>query len=104
LQHSYPLPYLHSFPTRRSSDLLDSSIIEGNICRYSFHLAGASFLTFKLSCANVSDDCVPSTKAKMAITLRQCIGYPVCAMRLKRSEEHTSELQSQSNLVCRLLL
>src|SRR2546427_1164694 len=26
------------------------------------------------------------------------------ARRMKRSEEHTSELQSQSNLVCRLLL
>src|SRR2546430_16412964 len=26
------------------------------------------------------------------------------ARRLQRSEEHTSELQSQSNLVCRLLL
>src|SRR2546430_11884743 len=26
------------------------------------------------------------------------------AVRLQRSEEHTSELQSQSNLVCRLLL
>src|SRR2546430_7427563 len=26
------------------------------------------------------------------------------AQRLERSEEHTSELQSQSNLVCRLLL
>src|SRR2546430_13464016 len=26
------------------------------------------------------------------------------ALRLRRSEEHTSELQSQSNLVCRLLL
>src|SRR6266853_1163831 len=26
------------------------------------------------------------------------------AWRLRRSEEHTSELQSQSNLVCRLLL
>src|SRR5688572_31426246 len=26
------------------------------------------------------------------------------ALRLGRSEEHTSELQSQSNLVCRLLL
>src|SRR6478736_1843702 len=25
-------------------------------------------------------------------------------MRIRRSEEHTSELQSQSNLVCRLLL
>src|SRR2546430_11244304 len=27
-----------------------------------------------------------------------------CAQRSSRSEEHTSELQSQSNLVCRLLL
>src|SRR2546430_13661525 len=27
-----------------------------------------------------------------------------CARRTMRSEEHTSELQSQSNLVCRLLL
>src|SRR2546430_3947803 len=27
-----------------------------------------------------------------------------CGMRNARSEEHTSELQSQSNLVCRLLL
>src|SRR2546427_8000734 len=26
------------------------------------------------------------------------------AIRIERSEEHTSELQSQSNLVCRLLL
>src|SRR5438270_6053745 len=32
--------------------------------------------------------------------------FPVAAARLDRhrSEEHTSELQSQSNLVCRLLL
>src|SRR5688572_31911221 len=29
--------------------------------------------------------------------------HPVCRI-LERSEEHTSELQSQSNLVCRLLL
>src|SRR2546427_1130539 len=28
----------------------------------------------------------------------------VCWAELRRSEEHTSELQSQSNLVCRLLL
>src|SRR2546430_7541705 len=27
-----------------------------------------------------------------------------CARQARRSEEHTSELQSQSNLVCRLLL
>src|SRR2546430_5109934 len=29
---------------------------------------------------------------------------PTSARRSRRSEEHTSELQSQSNLVCRLLL
>src|SRR2546430_5299879 len=29
---------------------------------------------------------------------------PAHALRRERSEEHTSELQSQSNLVCRLLL
>src|SRR3990167_10015303 len=31
-------------------------------------------------------------------------GNPVSRKRNARSEEHTSELQSQSNLVCRLLL
>src|SRR2546430_7884008 len=31
-------------------------------------------------------------------------GGPEGARRARRSEEHTSELQSQSNLVCRLLL
>src|SRR5256886_15975249 len=31
-------------------------------------------------------------------------GHPFGANRTYRSEEHTSELQSQSNLVCRLLL
>src|SRR2546430_11013642 len=30
--------------------------------------------------------------------------HPLTSADLQRSEEHTSELQSQSNLVCRLLL
>src|SRR2546430_9887769 len=33
-----------------------------------------------------------------------CYGHRVCQLNSRRSEEHTSELQSQSNLVCRLLL
>src|SRR2546430_11207317 len=45
--------------------------------------------------------------ATRAIEAMAC-GLPVIAARLgstlERSEEHTSELQSQSNLVCRLLL
>src|SRR2546430_8419375 len=32
------------------------------------------------------------------------VAGPVTTRRILRSEEHTSELQSQSNLVCRLLL
>src|SRR2546430_13137257 len=35
---------------------------------------------------------------------RQLAHEPHAAVNLQRSEEHTSELQSQSNLVCRLLL
>src|SRR5688572_31333845 len=38
------------------------------------------------------------------VGLAEC-GFPsTCPCRNSRSEEHTSELQSQSNLVCRLLL
>src|SRR2546430_10305209 len=33
-----------------------------------------------------------------------CVGSPGHSRQHPRSEEHTSELQSQSNLVCRLLL
>src|SRR2546427_2449788 len=38
-----------------------------------------------------------------ALLGRQAFGVPE-SMIMRRSEEHTSELQSQSNLVCRLLL
>src|SRR5256886_9574292 len=36
--------------------------------------------------------------------LQEWIRQPSIAAERRRSEEHTSELQSQSNLVCRLLL
>src|SRR5438093_2803541 len=37
------------------------------------------------------------------VTLRQALEH-LAVHRLERSEEHTSELQSLTNLVCRLLL
>src|SRR2546430_13010271 len=43
-----------------------------------------------------SADLDPLTKIPLSISLNP--------LRDRRSEEHTSELQSQSNLVCRLLL
>src|SRR5205085_7762640 len=42
--------------------------------------------------------------APTAETLKQELGSAVEPLNPARSEEHTSELQSQSNLVCRLLL
>src|SRR5688572_31500191 len=69
---------LHSFPTRRSSDLSQLS-------------------------ADAKDHCGrgPENRLK-AIEVWTC---PGCSPRgAGRSEEHTSELQAQSKLVCRLLL
>src|SRR5688572_32119476 len=77
-------PDLPSFPTRRSSDL--GELVRGRLAdpggaaRYhrdlAAHLAG---------------------KRPVDEKVRVQVPFP-------RSEEHTSELQSQSNLVCRLAL
>src|SRR5690606_41452733 len=63
---------LHSFPTRRSSDLW------------------------------LIDDC-PTACALPPVMPPVTTGAPH-VYRVPRSEEHTSELQSRENLVCRLLL
>src|SRR5256886_6359628 len=47
--------------------------------------------------------CRPSGRGKPTICVRICVESSSLAFD-ERSEEHTSELQSQSNLVCRLLL
>src|SRR2546430_12576132 len=48
--------------------------------------------------------CTPASRARSAPASRR--RRPPCwgETAVQRSEEHTSELQSQSNLVCRLLL
>src|SRR5688572_32524002 len=48
-----------------------------------------------LNTSKYSADCFSSSETRMCDSSRRLI---------PRSEEHTSELQSQSNLVCRLLL
>src|SRR5205085_7087829 len=61
-----------------------------------------------------STSCSPITASPQTACLQRCIWFPAatcsstsiasCRIGRWRSEEHTSELQSQSNLVCRLLL
>src|SRR5438477_7930826 len=75
---------LHSFPTRRSSDLLG----EGD----EFGELGTFF--------NEVSEQLSADRSQMAGQVANS-----CSLTsLKRSEEHTSELQSHVNLVCRLLL
>src|SRR2546430_5899447 len=54
----------------------------------------------RLSMARANES--PAARCPVSAPRRRATG-PSCSSRL-RSEEHTSELQSQSNLVCRLLL
>src|SRR5690606_41997764 len=87
---------LHSFPTRRSSDL-DPSIVNNN--------GGAIALGHPLGASGVRilgtlvHQMKKNAKFKEGLA-SMCIGVGQGV----RSEEHTSELQSRENLVCRLLL
>src|SRR5205085_12012872 len=80
-------PILHSFPTRCSSDLH---------CQQPLLIIAQ--LEFQRLCAPPLGHFVP----RFAQSVEQ--NDRAGARRGARSEEHTSELQSQSNLVCRLLL
>src|SRR5690606_41637193 len=80
--------YLHSFPTRRSSDLGDVYRLVGEVDQVP---GGEQRLIFGHA---VTDAVIGQARDQNIIAL----GVEM------RSEEHTSELQSRENLVCRLLL
>src|SRR5437870_8884232 len=79
---SPPIRALPSFPTRRSSDLV---VLRNQRLGAQFALRNVATQHFA-ACAQI-----PNLLA-------------ICAHAAKRSEEHTSELQSRGQLVCRLLL
>src|SRR5690606_41659486 len=104
LSRSCPTRHLLSFPTRRSSDLdlclalaanLPDRIPEFAARTRVWHLRSA------LVCG--TDRRGPGNQAVLS---RHRVGAIVtrAAFPMPRSEEHTSELQSRENLVCRLLL
>src|SRR5690606_41238622 len=86
-----PLPHLHSFPTRRSSDLL-SRMLFGETS--TSNPPSPSISTTRLSWRQFFTPGQPASGAPTSFQLQTPL----------RSEEHTSELQSRENLVCRLLL
>src|SRR5699024_12553281 len=97
-------PAPHSFPTRRSSDLL---ILRARATTDPHRLAGTA------SAVEIARAASPKALVKKAATLRpsltgkvepQEVGYLLGHGKggQVRSEEHTSELQSRFDLVCRL--
>src|SRR5690606_40620604 len=81
---------LPSFPTRRSSDLPASARA----------MAASSALSPPPTTHTVWPRWRAGSSSRLATLGRFSPGMP----RVRRSEEHTSELQSRENLVCRLLL
>src|SRR5205823_12419875 len=90
--------YLHSFPTRRSSDLTASASWWPIRSTCSGPDAGTSWLSQSQN-APTQTNAARFGKGISTLDTVQELGRA-----LKRSEEHTSELQSLAYLVCRLLL
>src|SRR5699024_11875411 len=100
LASAVPHCYSPSFPPRRSSDLLqgfDVTVGQDRGDQFAFLFFrprnGSVLLEFPL--ASLTVPCAPSAVpvAAGSVLISAC-----------RSEEHTSELQSRFDLVCRLLL
>src|SRR5690606_41335135 len=97
-------PVLHSFPTRRSSDLL--------VLGPGQEVAGVvAFVELAGKLADYAIDHAPAlhrrprgNRVGPALDVAIILDLQEFASVIgKRSEEHTSELQSRENLVCRLL-
>src|SRR5207248_5730128 len=87
--------YLFSFPTRRSSDLAGAFLVSSDVRHWILGTAGDR---------RGGTDRHRPAKAAARRAHRRAPRRPAAALRCRRSEEHTSELQSPYDLVCRLLL
>src|SRR5699024_12608696 len=86
---------LHSFPTRRSSDLVKASSLF-----FSFdHLFCQNVIFFQYF-RNI----FPADSIFLFLGSYHRFYGNLLKSQIRRSEEHTSELQSRFDLVCRLLL
>src|SRR5690606_41593611 len=86
---------LHSFPTRRSSDLCPR--VTTSTCRTSGRAGWPE------PCPR-EDQPASRPAASTSCRPQRAASCGSCVTSTRRSEEHTSELQSRENLVCRLLL
>src|SRR5207249_10795468 len=88
---------LPSFPTRRSSDLLSpAALLCQPRCAQTLEFIGGRAQKFRQRRAHCDVSCFRESPCERAVNSAR--------ISRSRSEEHTSELQSRFDLVCRLLL
>src|SRR5699024_11605517 len=100
---------LHSSPTRRSSDLIKRTFPPNSVANSSpFSFCKSKMMAFPpcatifLTVASPKPEAPPVTTATQSCTSIRL--HSPHHLRFCRSEEHTSELQSRFDIVCRLLL
>src|SRR5690606_41875984 len=96
------LLHLHSFPTRRSSDLnAETHSLNNSSWDIAFRTTPMTVGTYLNQATKNWDLIQLFIEDGTSITAED---YFMNDLTSDRSEEHTSELQSRENLVCRLLL
>src|SRR5438046_2945830 len=101
---SLPPPTLHSLPTRRSSDLSPPTPLPRHSLARSLRLRGWYDLHHSRMRSSFSRACITRFGSACSCSDRREPVTSHFSHSSSRSEEHTSELQSLTNLVCRLLL
>src|SRR5437016_2106091 len=94
----------HSFPTRRSSDLQVHRHLGADLGWDQVKAGGAIDHVLDQLPANAQSHGPALLAAEALHPLADIVGQGDAGHLVVRSEEHTSELQSLTNLVCRLLL
>src|SRR5205085_8178211 len=95
---------LHSFPTRRSSDLQKHASLACDACHRRADNSPRPSLPGHKACIDCHTPEFITSDSPLCLNCHTDLGsqHPPLKDFPSRSEEHTSELQSQSNLVCRL--
>src|SRR5205807_7732735 len=97
-------PALHSFPTRRSSDLalraygVTLGELYDAVARSNSAVGGRTIQKNNADYLVRAVGWITSARDIEDVVVKQVAGTPVYVKNLARSEEHTSELQSPCNL------
>src|SRR5690606_41613673 len=92
ISYAAPLRQPNSFPTRRSSDLEEQERL----------MQWTDMYGYVYDCPTILDPTIPFDE--LYVPKLGMLDTILDEHVKERSEEHTSELQSRENLVCRLLL